>query len=109
LYANIPVNTQTNNYENISSRRRSYHDQAKPHESFPNRDQRLEIDEGQVRPISSRNSERYTSGSSDLYAEIVNGSASGTIYPNHQSKLHSPLLNGNQIDDNISEGYATIK
>ena len=57
---------------------------------------------------SSVNSERGTTTGSELYAEIANGSASGTVHLNAQSHYYSRATVGNGMNDDLSERYATV-
>ena len=75
----------TNTYDRTSTHHRSYCEGITPRET-------------QIDQNSWISREHKTSGSSDFYAEIVNGS--------NTSDSPFPLFNGN---DNTSERYATIK
>jgi hypothetical protein len=57
---------------------------------------------------SSVNSERGTMTGSDLYAEIANGSASGTVHQHVTSHYYSRPLTGSVLGDDLSERYATV-
>jgi len=106
IYGSINVN-------NIDSSRRPHYDEVITRESLQYRAQRLQMEEQQQQQIrenyySSVNSERGTTTGSDLYAEIANGSASGTVHQNQQSHYYSRPSAGSGIGDDLSERYATV-
>jgi hypothetical protein len=88
-------------------------------ESLQYRAQRLQMEEEQQQEqqhqqqirenyYSSVNSERGTTTGSDLYAEIANGSASGTLHLNGTTHYYSRALTGSALADDLSERYATV-
>ena len=92
---------------------RPHYDELITRESLQYRAQRLQMEEQQQQQIrenyySSVNSERGTTTGSDLYAEIANGSASGTVHPNSQSHYYSRPSAGSGLGDDLSERYATV-
>ncbi len=98
---------------NMDSSRRPHYDEVITRESLQFRAQRLQMEEQQLQQIrenyySSVNSERGTTTGSDLYAEIANGSASGTVHPNQQSHYYSRPSAGSGLGDDLSERYATV-
>ncbi len=98
---------------NLDSSRRPHYDEVITRESLQYRAQRLQFEEQQQQQIrenyySSVNSERGTTTGSDLYAEIANGSASGTVHSNQQSHYYSRPLAGSGLGDDLSERYATV-
>ncbi|CAF0993857.1 unnamed protein product [Adineta steineri] len=98
---------------NNDSSRRPHYDEVITRESLQYRAQRLQMEEQQQQQIrenyySSVNSERGTTTGSELYAEIANGSASGTVHQNQQSHYYSRPTTGNGIGDDLSERYATV-
>ncbi|CAF2757454.1 unnamed protein product [Rotaria sp. Silwood2] len=98
---------------NNDSSRRPHYDEVITRESLQYRAQRLQMEEQQQQQIrenyySSVNSERGTTTGSDLYAEIANGSASGTVHQNQQSYYYSRPSVGSGIGDDLSERYATV-
>lgn len=106
VYETVDMNT-------IYTGRRPHYDEVITRESLSYRAQRLQFEEQQQQQIrenyySSVNSERGTTTGSDLYAEIANGSASGTVHPNPQSHYYSRPLAGNGLGDDLSERYATV-
>ncbi len=86
---------------------RPHYDEVIMRECLQYRAQRLQMEEQQLREnyYSSVNSEP---NSSDLYAEIANGSASGTVYQNPQYHYYSRPSNSSGIGDDLSERYATV-
>jgi hypothetical protein len=109
VYTSTTVNTTTNNNDDNSSRR-PYYDEVIIRESLQHRAQRLQREEEQNQLeqqlhenyYSSVNSEQGTTTSNDLYAEIANGSGSGTVHQNYQ--FYSRPLDS----DDLSERYATV-
>ena len=87
--------------------RRPHYDEVITRESLQYREQRLQLEEQQTREnyYSSVHSERGTANGSELYAEIANGSASGTVHPSH---YYSRPLTTNPLADDLSERYATV-
>ena len=100
------------NMNMMDSGRRPHYDEVITRESLQYRAQRLQMEEQQqqIREnyYSSVNSERGTTTGSDLYAEIANGSASGTVHPNSQSHYYSRPSAGSGLGDDLSERYATV-
>jgi hypothetical protein len=101
------------NINNNDSIRRPHYDEVITRESLQYRVQRLQMEEQQQQQIrenyySSVNSERGTTTGSELYAEIANGSASGTVNQNQQSHYYSRPSAGSGIGDDLSERYATV-
>ncbi len=97
---------------NLDSSRRPHYDEVITRESLQYRAQRLQMEEQQQQMrenyYSSVNSERGTTTGSDLYAEIANGSASGTVHSNQQSHYYSRPSAGSGLGDDLSERYATV-
>lgn len=89
------------------SMRRPHYDELITRESLQYRAQRLQFEEQQTREnyYSSVHSERGTTNGSELYAEIANGSASGSVHPSH---YYSRPLMTNPLADDLSERYATV-
>ncbi len=108
VHPDITVNGITNDHN--TSRHRPHYDEVIMRECLQYRAQRLQMEEQQLREnyYSSVNSEPGTTNSSDLYAEIANGSASGTVYQNPQYHYYSRPSNGSGIGDDLSERYATV-
>lgn len=101
------------NMTTMDSGRRPHYDEVITRESLQYRAQRLQLEEQQQQQLrenyySSVNSERGTTTGSDLYAEIANGSASGTVNPNSQSHYYSRPSAGSGLGDDLSERYATV-
>ena len=90
------------------SMHRPHYDEVITRESLQYRAQRLQFEEQQTREnyYSSVHSERGTTNGSELYAEIANGSASGTVHPT--SHYYSRPLTTNLLADDLSERYATV-
>ncbi|CAF5179051.1 unnamed protein product, partial [Rotaria magnacalcarata] len=94
--------------------RRPHYDEVITRESLQYRAQRLQMEEQQQQQMrenyySSVNSERGTTTGSDLYAEIANGSASGTVHQNQQAYYYTrPSAGGSGLGDDLSERYATV-
>jgi hypothetical protein len=111
----LPLQVHTNDQNNISNRHPHY-DELITRESLQHRTQRLQLAEEQGQHdqqlrenyYSSAHSEQSARTNSDLYAEIANGSASGTIYSNSQSQSYARPSNGNRVDDDSFDPYATV-
>jgi len=106
VYGSVHIN-------NNDSSRRPHYDEVITRESLQYRAQRLQMEEQQQQQIrenyySSVNSERGTTTGSELYAEIANGSASGTVHQTQQSHYYSRPSAGSGIGDDLSERYATV-
>lgn len=110
VYTSVTTDSTLNNNHSI---RRPHYDEVITRESLQYRAQRLQMEELQHEQIrenyySSVNSERGTTTGSDLYAEIANGSASGTVHPNSTSHYYSRPHAGSIMGDDLSERYATV-
>jgi hypothetical protein len=105
---NLEENTIINNHDDTANYRRSCSDDLKRRECLQYRDQRLKTaDEQQFR----ENHHLYVNisrNSDDTYAELGNDSASGTVYQNIELHSSSRPSNNSEIDDDLSERYATI-
>ena len=113
VYGSITAN-------NNDSSRRPHYDELITRESLQYRAQRLQMEEEeeeeeqqqqqQIREnyYSSVNSERGTTTGSDLYAEIANGSASGTVNQNQATYYYYRTAVGSGFGDDVSERYATV-
>lgn len=107
----LPQVYGSTNINNIDSSRRPHYDEVITRESLQYRAQRLQMEEQQqIREnyYSSVNSERGTTTGSDLYAEIANGSASGTVHQNQQTYYYTRPAAGSGLGDDLSERYATV-
>ncbi len=107
------MNKITNNHDNISTRRPYHYENVIKRESLQYRDQHLKIEKEQTQQSRkndylSVNRKREPSNSSDLYAELDNDSTSDAVYQNFQSHSYSRPSNGSEMDDNLSELYATV-
>ena len=111
VYTSVAVNSNINDI--TQSSRRPHYDEVITRESLQYRAQRLQLEEQQQQQLrenyySSVNSERGTTTGSELYAEIANGSASGTVHPTQQSHYYSRPSGGSGHGDDLSERYATV-
>ena len=111
IYTSVAVNSNIDN--TTQSSRRPHYDEVITRESLQYRAQRLQLEEQQQQQLrenyySSVNSERGTTTGSELYAEIANGSASGTVHPSQQSHYYSRPSGGSGHGDDLSERYATV-
>lgn len=105
----LPQVYETVNTNHVDSSRRPHYDEVITRESLQYRAQRLQLEQ-QLREnyYSSVNSERGTITGSELYAEIANGSASGTVHQIQQSHYYSRPSAGSGVGDDLSERYATV-
>jgi len=105
----LPQVYETVNTNHVDSSRRPHYDEVITRESLQYRAQRLQLEQ-QLREnyYSSVNSERGTTTGSELYAEIANGSASGTVHQIQQSHYYSRPSAGSGVGDDLSERYATV-
>lgn len=90
-----------------------HYDELITRESLQYRAQRLQMEEQQQQQnrenyYSSVNSERGTTTGSELYAEIANGSASGTVHNSGAVHYYSRPSVINVVGDDQSERYATV-
>ena len=102
VYTSVAVNSNINDI--TQSSRRPHYDEVITRESLQYRAQRLQLEEQQQQQLrenyySSVNSERGTTTGSELYAEIANGSASGTVHPTQQSHYYSRPSGGSGHGD----------
>ena len=115
VYPNIISANEITN-ENDNSSYHPHYDEVIMRECLHHRARRLQMEEEQARQeqqlrenyYSSVNSEQGTTTSSDLYAEIGNNSASGTVYQNQHYHYYSRPSNSGEKDDELSERYATV-
>ncbi|CAF2754644.1 unnamed protein product [Rotaria sp. Silwood2] len=115
VHTDTTANTIANDHDNRSTRR-PYYEEVIVRESLQDRAQYLQIEEEQRQQeqqfnenyYSSVNSEQGATTSSDLYAEIGNGSGSGIIYQNPQYHYYSRPTNDTGVDDDTSERYVTV-
>ncbi|CAF1171801.1 unnamed protein product [Rotaria sordida] len=116
VYTNTTVNTITNDDNDYSSIRRPCYDEVIVRESLQDCAQHLRIEEEQNQQeqqinenyYSSVNSEQETTTSSDIYAEIANGSESSIVYQNSQYHYYSRPSNDPGIGDDSSGRYETV-
>ncbi len=108
VYMNIAENTIINNHDDTANHHRSCSDDVKRREPLQYRDRRLKTeDEHQFR----ENYHLYVNisrNSDDTYAELGNDSATDTVYQNIELHSSSRPSNSSEIDDDLSERYATI-
>ncbi|CAF1385656.1 unnamed protein product [Rotaria sp. Silwood1] len=115
VYTDTIASTIANDHDNISTHR-PYYEEVIVRESLQDRAQYSPIEEDQNQQeqqlnenyYSSVNSERETTTSSDIYAEIANSSESGIVYQNPQYHYYSRPSNDIGIGDDTSEHYATV-
>jgi hypothetical protein len=110
VYTNITV---SNNHDNTSSHHHPHYENVETRKSLQNRVRYSKMEGEQTEQKQQLrknhylyvNSDRQTTNTDDLYAELGDGS---TLDHNPQSHFYSQPLNGSEVDDDLSERYATI-
>ena len=95
-------------YDSIPDLQQTHYDHFKPIKSSSHLDEYSKTERSQLRSRSFVYGQRDTVNSSNLYAEIGNDSASGTVNRNRRPYVSTWRPMDDEIDDTASGTYATI-